>query len=195
MPFVTEHLWQHLPHEGKSLIAAPWPQPRKEWDFTDAAAAMNIIMEAVKAVRNMRAEANVPTGRKAPVTLVPADAGMAETLHTYESYFKTLAFVDEVHFLAPADKKPENAVVAVVPHIEVYLLLKDIIDVEKERARIMKEQEKARGEIERLEKKLANRGFTDKAPETVVEKEKEKLAAYREKMKALMKRGEELEKL
>lgn len=195
MPFVTEHLWQHLPHEGKSLIAAPWPQPRKEWDFTDAAAAMNIIMEAVKAVRNMRAEANVPTGRKAPVTLVPADAGMAETLHTYENYFKTLAFVDEVHFLAPADKKPENAVVAVVPHIEVYLLLKDIIDVEKERARIMKEQEKARGEIERLEKKLANRGFTDKAPETVVEKEKEKLAAYREKMKALMKRGEELEKL
>ena len=195
MPFVTEHLWQHLPHEGESLIVAPWPTVDEALDFTEDAATMNIMMEAVKAIRNMRAEANVPMGKKAPVTLVPSDEAMAEVLHTYETYFKTLAFVDEVHILKTTDAKPENAVVTVVPRIEVYLLLKDLIDVEKETARVAKEQEKTRGEIERLEKKLSNKGFTDKAPEAVVAKEKEKLAAYREKAEALNKRMEDLKHL
>lgn len=195
MPFVTEHLWQHLPHEGESLIVAPWPTVDEALDFAEDAATMNIMMEAVKAIRNMRAEANVPMGKKAPVTLVPADEAMAEVLHTYETYFKTLAFVDEVHILKTTDAKPENAVVTVVPRSEVYLLLKDLIDVEKETARVAKEQEKTRGEIERLEKKLSNKGFTDKAPEAVVAKEKEKLAAYREKAEALNKRMEDLKHL
>ena len=195
MPFVTEHLWQHLPHEGESLIVAPWPEAKEEWDFTEAADTMNIMMEAVKAIRNMRAEANVPMGRKAPVTLIPADDDMANTLHDYESYFRTLAFVDTVRFLSPTDKKSENAVVAGVPRMEVYLLLKDLIDVEKETARIAKEREKAQGEIERLEKKLANTGFTDKAPAAVVEKEREKLLSYKEKLTALTKRMEELKNL
>ena len=184
-----------MPHEGESLIVAPWPTVDEALDFAEDAATMNIMMEAVKAIRNMRAEANVPMGKKAPVTLVPSDEAMAEVLHTYETYFKTLAFVDEVHILKTTDAKPENAVVTVVPRIEVYLLLKDLIDVEKETARVAKEQEKTRGEIERLEKKLSNKGFTDKAPEAVVAKEKEKLAAYREKAEALNKRMEDLKHL
>ena len=79
-------------------------------------------------------------GKKAPVILAPATEDMAQTLKTYEDYFHTLAFADKVTLLAAGDAKPENAVVAVVPGIEVYLQLKDLIDVEKETARVQKEQ-------------------------------------------------------
>ena len=195
MPFVTEHLWQHLPHEGESLIVAPWPQAQSQWDFAADAATMNTLMEAIKGIRNMRAESNVPMGKKAPVIMAPATDDMAKTLKTYESYFHTLAFADHVTLLAPGEAKPENAVVTVVPGIEVYLQLKDLIDVEKETARVHKEQEKMGKEIERLSKKLSNQGFLAKAPAEVVEKEKAKLADYTEKMAALTKRLEDLAKL
>ena len=195
MPFVTEHLWQHLPHEGESIIVAPWPQPQEKWEFADDAATMNTIMEAIKGVRNLRAESSVPMGKKAPVILAPATEEMAQTLRTYEYYFHVLAFADKVTLLTPTDSKPENAVVAVVPGIEVYLQLKDLIDVEKETARVQKEQGKIEKEIARLDKKLSNQGFLAKAPAAVVEGEKAKLADYKEKMEALTKRMEDLAKL
>ena len=195
MPFVTEHLWQHLPHEGESIIVAPWPKAQDKWNFTDDAATMNTLMEAIKGIRNLRAESNVPMGKKAPVILAPATEELAQTLKDYEDYFHTLAFADKVTLLSASDAKPENAVVAVVPGIEVYLQLKDLIDVEKETARVQKEQEKLQKEIDRLDKKLANQGFLAKAPAAVVEKEKGKLADYQEKMAALTKRMEDLAKL
>lgn len=195
MPFVTEHLWQHLPHEGESIIVAPWPKTQDKWNFPADAATMNTMMEAIKGIRNLRAESNVPMGKKAPVILAPATEDMAQTLKTYEDYFHTLAFADKVTLLGAGDAKPENAVVAVVPGIEVYLQLKDLIDVEKETARVQKEQEKLQKEIDRLDKKLSNQGFLSKAPAAVVEKEKGKLADYQEKMAALTKRMEDLAKL
>ena len=195
MPFVTEHLWQHLPHEGESIIVAPWPKTQDKWNFPADAATMNTMMEAIKGIRNLRAESNVPMGKKAPVILAPATEDMAQTLKTYEDYFHTLAFADKVTLLGAGDAKPENAVVAVVPGIEVYLQLKDLIDVEKETARVQKEQEKLQKEIARLDKKLSNQGFLSKAPAAVVEKEKGKLADYQEKMAALTKRMEDLAKL
>lgn len=195
MPFVTEHLWQHLPHEGESIIVAPWPKAQDKWNFADDAATMNTLMEAIKGIRNLRAESNVPMGKKAPVILAPATEDLAKTLNDYEDYFHTLAFADKVTLLSAGDAKPENAVVAVVPGIEVYLQLKDLIDVEKETARVQKEQEKLQKEIDRLDKKLANQGFLAKAPAAVVEKEKGKLADYQEKMAALTKRMEDLAKL
>ena len=195
MPFVTEHLWQHLPHEGESIIVAPWPKTQDKWNFPADAATMNTMMEAIKGIRNLRAESNVPMGKKAPVILAPATEDMAQTLKTYEDYFHTLAFADKVTLLGAGDAKPENAVVAVVPGIEVYLQLKDLIDVEKETARVQKEQEKLQKEIARLDKKLSNQGFLSKAPVAVVEKEKGKLADYQEKMAALTKRMEDLAKL
>jgi valyl-tRNA synthetase len=127
--------------------------------------------------------------------MTPADEAMAKTLRTYESYFHTLAFADKVTLLAPTDAKPENAVVTVVPGIEVYLQLKDLIDVEKETARVQKEQDKLTKEIERLNKKLSNQGFLAKAPDAVINKEKGKLADYTEKMNSLTKRMADLKQL
>ena len=102
MPFVTEHLWQHLPHEGESIIVAPWPKTQDKWNFPADAATMNTMMEAIKGIRNLRAESNVPMGKKAPVILAPATEDMAQTLKTYEDYFHTLAFADKVTLLLPA---------------------------------------------------------------------------------------------
>jgi valyl-tRNA synthetase len=195
MPFVTEHLWQHIPHEGDSIIVAPWPHMQEKWNFSSEAATMNTLMEAIKGIRNMRAESNVPMGKKAPVIMIPADKAMAAILKEYESYFHTLAFADKVTLLDPMDAKPENAVVSVVPGIEVYLQLKDLIDVEKETARVRKEQDKIAKDIERLEKKLSNQGFLSKAPAAVIEKETAKLADYSEKAAALAKRMEDLDTL
>lgn len=107
MPFVTEHLWQHLPHEGESIIVAPWPKPQESLEFSEDAATMNVLMEAIKGIRNMRAESNVPMGKKAPVILVPGDDTMAQTLRQYEAYFHTLAFVDSMTLLDTEAPKPE----------------------------------------------------------------------------------------
>ena len=106
MPFVTEHLWQHLPHEGESIIVAPWPKPQESLEFSEDAATMNVLMEAIKGIRNMRAESNVPMGKKAPVILVPGDDTMAQTLRQYEAYFHTLAFVDSMTLLDTEAPKP-----------------------------------------------------------------------------------------
>jgi len=195
MPFVTEHLWQHLPHEGESIIISSWPKAQPQWDFTAEAGTMNIIMEAIKGIRNLRAESNVPMGKKAPVILAPADDEMARILKTYEVYFHTLAFADKVTILSKTDSKPDNAVVTVVPGVEVYLQLKDLIDVEKETARVQKEMDGLQKEIDKVSKKLANAGFLAKAPTAVIDKEKAKLADYTDKLGALNKRLDDLAKL
>lgn len=195
MPFVTEHLWQHLPHTGESIMLAPWPQVQEQWQFTEDAAQMNVLMEAIKAVRNLRAEAKVPMGKRAPIMLKGGTAALTRLLQTYESYFHTLAFADTVTLLKETDGKSENAVVAVVPGVEIYLPLKDLIDVEKELARVQKEEAKIIKEIARLEGKLQNAGFLSKAPAEVIAKEKEKLATYQEKMTSLTQRLQELKNL
>jgi valyl-tRNA synthetase len=195
MPFVTEHLWQHLPHEGESIIISPWPKAQPQWDFTAEAGTMNIIMEAIKGIRNLRAESNVPMGKKAPVILAPADDEMARILKTYEVYFHTLVFADKVTILSKTDSKPDNAVVTVVPGVEVYLQLKDLIDVDKETARVQKEMDGLQKEIDKVSKKLANAGFLAKAPTAVIDKEKAKLADYTDKLGALNKRLDDLAKL
>lgn len=176
-------------------MLAPWPQVQEQWQFTEDAAQMNVLMEAIKAVRNLRAEAKVPMGKRAPIMLKGGTAALTRLLQTYESYFHTLAFADTVTLLKETDGKPENAVVAVVPGVEIYLPLKDLIDVEKELARVQKEKAKIIKEIARLEGKLQNAGFLSKAPAEVIAKEKEKLATYQEKMTSLTQRLQELKNL
>ncbi len=188
MPFVTEQIWQHLPHEGESIMIASWPTAMTAGASDEKAKQMEIMMDAVKAIRNMRAEMNVPIGKRSEVILVPTDAAIADVIKTHEDYFVTLAWAEKVTILGTEEAKPENATTAVVNGLEVYLLLKDLIDADKERARLTKEKETIAKEIARLEGKLSNEGFLAKAPAQVVEKEKEKLAEYKEKAQALEER-------
>ncbi len=188
MPFVTEHIWQHLPHEGDSIVVASWPTEISLETSAEEISHMEIMMNSIKAIRNMRAEMNVPVGKRSEVILVPLQEGLADTIKAHEGYYTTLGWAEGVTLLKPQDSRPENATTAIVKGIEVYLLLKDLIDADKERARIKKEQETVEKEISRLEGKLNNAGFLAKAPEDVVAKEKEKLAGYKEKEQSLKER-------
>ena len=195
MPFVTEHIWQHLPHEGDSIMVAPWPSTLSMEGFGSAAAHMNVMMDGIKGIRNMRAEMNVPMGKRSEVILVPATNELKGILETHGDYFHTLGWAEKVTVLSPDAPKPENATVTVVNGLEVYLLLKDLIDADKEKERIAKEQATVLKEIARLEGKLNNQGFLAKAPEAVVAKEKEKLEEYKQKQQALNEREEFLKTL
>lgn len=185
MPFITEAIWQALPHEGNSIMTAQWPKSQPE--LLDAAAEqhMTTIMEAIKAIRNMRAEVNVPPGKKSEVILQIVSPELTAVVEQYEQYFKSLAAAESVVLLSRGAEKPENAMTAVVSGIEVYLPLKGLIDVEKETGRLNKELAVLDKEIARIVSKLSNDGFIAKAPPEVIEKERAKELEYREKQIAI----------
>ena len=176
-------------------MVAPWTSTLSMEGFGSAAAHMNVMMDGIKGIRNMRAEMNVPMGKRSEVILVPATEELRGILETHGDYFHTLGWAEKVTVLSPDAPKPENATVTVVNGLEVYLLLKDLIDADKEKERIAKEQATVLKEIARLEGKLNNQGFLAKAPEAVVAKEKEKLEEYKQKQQALNEREEFLKTL
>lgn len=175
MPFITEEIWQCLPHEGKSIMVSRWPSAEETQRDEAAEKAMNAVMEVVKVVRNMRAEVNVPPGKKVAAVLL-AEREQQENLLVNGSYIKLLAGVEHLTIEQAAAKKPENAMAGAVNGIEVYLPLKDLLDLEKEKTRLSKELNRLLQEVERIEGKLNNRDFLAKAPTEVVEKEKKKAA-------------------
>ena len=184
MPFITEHLWQHLPHSGETLARAPWPAADERLRFPEEREQMERIMDAIKAVRNMRAEANVAPNRMCHIRIAVHRDDLKKCIETHEEYFEKLGHVEKIVLLAADGTKPENALAAVVTGMEVYLELKGLIDTAKERERIEKAKAALEKEIARTSGKLNNKGFLAKAPEDVVAKEKEKLAEFEEKMKS-----------
>ncbi|MCI5836447.1 MAG: valine--tRNA ligase [Veillonellaceae bacterium] len=188
MPFVTEHIWQHLPHEGKALAVASWPQPEEAFRYPQEAERMERLMDAIKAIRNLRAEAGVAPSRKYKVLLRVKRDDLQAATAAHEDYFRKLANTEALEFLAATAAAPENALTALTDGFEIYLGLADLLDVAKETERITKEETKLNQEIQRLEKKLANEGFVAKAPAAVVAGERDKLAAYREKLETLVER-------
>jgi valyl-tRNA synthetase len=194
MPFITEAIWQHLPHEGTSIIAADWPAAEPALYHDEAESYMTTIMEAIKAIRNMRAEVNVPPGKKSEVILLAADE-MQSLIADNIQYFKSLAAAETVEVRSLAGAKPENAMTAVVSGIEIYLPLRGLIDIEKETARLRKEVDGLDKEIARIAGKLANPGFVAKAPPEVIDKERAKEKEYQEKRAAILERLEYLAKI
>lgn len=187
MPFITEEIWQCLPHQGSSIMVASWPQCEEKLIDDEAEAGMVSIMEAIKAIRNMRAEVNVAPGKKVPaILLVTAD--LQAVVKENQSYINLMGSVDELSLLPADGAKPENAMAAVTKGIEVYLPLKGLIDVEKETQRLNKELDSLAKEIQRIEGKLNNAGFLAKAPAEVVAKEKEKSTEITIKMQAIQER-------
>jgi len=190
MPFVTEEIWQHLPHEGEALIIAPWPKPGMVDE--DAERQMGLIMEMIRAVRNARSEYEVEAGRCIEAIIAAGEA--YDLLDAHRQILSRLAHIalDRLTLAHTIDRKPERALTLVVGGVEIYLPLEGMVDLERERERLSKELEKLDGEIARAEKLLANRNFVTRAPEKVVNKEREKLAAYRERREKLQARLESL---
>lgn len=188
MPFITETIWQKLPHQGESIMIAPWPKTDETLINNEIEREMTAVMEVVKAVRNLRAEVNVSPGKKCDVILKLVDGSLESTFKENEKYIFTLAGAESVTLLAADAAKPENAMTAVTADSEVFLPLKGLIDVAKETARLTKELENLNKEVARLEGKLNNAGFVSKAPAAIVEKEKEKLVGYEQQRAAVVER-------
>lgn len=184
MPFISEEIWQALPHEGDFLITAKWPEHRDDLCFSEEERAMELIMDAIGAVRTRRAEMNVPPSKKASLTVVTEQRAVFEQ---GTPFLKRLAYADTVSITdtAPAET---GAMVSVVTHeARMFMPMSELVDMEKEKARTEKELGKKRSELEQLTAKLSNPGFVNKAPANVVEAERER----GEKLKALIQKLEE----
>ena len=186
MPFITEEIWQHLPHEGEALIVAPWP----EAEPTDQAAEaqMALIMEIVRAIRNARAEYKVEPGRR--IEAIIAAGEEYELLSGQKDILITTARLDanNLHIASTLETKPTQALALVVGGVEVYLPLAGMVDLAKERQRLAAEIEEVTTGIAGSEKLLANEDFLAKAPAQVVERERNKLAGYRQRQAKLQER-------
>ena len=177
MPFITEEIWQHLPHKGESIVISSYPVYDQSLEFEDEEKAMALIMDAISAIRNRRAEMNVPPSKKAKVIIV---TGEADTFTKGVSFFEKLASASEVEVCGEKSGIPANAVNIVVPSAEIFLPLDELVDKEKELQRLNDEKKKLEGEIKRVEGKLSNQGFVAKAPQKVVDEERAKGEKYRE---------------
>lgn len=192
MPFITEEIWQHIPHEGISIMVSQWPgndeKALSKLINDGDEAAMTAIMESIKTIRALRLEVNAAPGKKSEVILNFTDESLRQVFADNEGYLTVLAAAEPVTMLAAGSDKPENAMAGVVNGVEIYLPLKGLIDVEKETARLNKEMTTLEKEVSRLEKKLGNQGFLAKAPADVVAGEQEKLKGYQEKQAAVKER-------
>lgn len=176
MPFITEEIWQHLPHEGESIVISSYPQYDPELVFEDEESAMTLIMDAISAVRNRRAEMNVPPSKKAKMIIVTQ---RPEIFEKGTAFFEKLASASSVEIKTDKDGIDANAVNIVVAEAEIYLPMSELVDKDKELARLNAEKKKLEGEIKRVEGKLSNQGFVSKAPQKVVDEERAKGEKYK----------------
>lgn len=185
MPFITEEIWQHLPHEGKTIMLSSWPVEDKSLIFPEAESQMDLLMEAIRAIRNIRAEMNVPPGKKAEVIIAAKSEADYKVMETGQKYLAQLANAEPIKLCARLEQKLAKAATAIVGDLEIYLPLEGLIDLELEIARLEKELAATRKELERLAGKLNNQGFLSKAPQEVIAKEQEKQREMLVKKKAL----------
>ncbi|MCE5343660.1 MAG: class I tRNA ligase family protein, partial [Eubacteriales bacterium] len=191
MPFLTEEVYQHLPEAEGMLILAQWPEVNAILLFDEEERRMEGLMEIIRAIRNLRAEMKVAANRRIHVTLL-AEPGWEETLALAEPYLQRLAGVDTVTLRQKGEPSAPKTVSAVCASAEIRIPLGDLVDIEKELARLAKEHERLATEIERAKARLDNPGFTSKAPAALVEQEKEKLATSENMLASLGRRIDEL---
>lgn len=187
MPFITEEIYQCLPHEAESIMISKWPVADESLIDPEAERGMNAIMDSIKAIRNMRAEVNANPGKKIPAIMLVSE-DLREVVAHNDSYIKLLGGIDNLELRPLNGKKPENAMAAVVTGIEVYLPLAGLIDVEKETQRLSKELAAMEKDLQRAGGKLNNAGFLAKAPEDVIAKERAKYEELSGKIEAVKKR-------
>ncbi|MDF2718896.1 MAG: ValS [Paenibacillus sp.] len=191
MPFISEEIWQHLPHEGDTILLAQWPVYDAKWEAPEAVAEMNLLMDIIRAVRNIRAEVNVPMSKKVELIVRASGDDTLSILKRNEEYVRRFCNTSSLE-IGTALAHPEKAVTAVVTGAELFLPLAGLIDISQELARLEKEVQTLTAEVERVEKKLANVGFVAKAPAKVIEEEKAKMRDYAEKRDKVLARLAEL---
>jgi len=194
MPFLTEEVYSHLIQKDESVMIASWPVQVEEYDFPDEVKKMDVLMDAIRGIRNVRAGMNVPPSRKAAIIVVSLDPHIQQMFATSEAFLGRLASVSEVRVQSHKEGIPDAAVASMFSGGEIFIPLSDLIDIDKEIDRLTREIENLDKETERVSSKLANEEFTSKAPEKIIRNETDKRAKYiemrqgiRDRIDALMK--------
>ena len=192
MPFITEEIWQSIPHEGEALIAAKWPEVRSDLAFKTECDQMESVMAAIRAIRNRRTEMNVPPSKKAALFVLTAKP---QVFTEGEGFLQRLAYADEVSLLDAEPANLDGMVTITTADAKLYIPMGQLVDVSKELDRIGKELEKNRKFLASLEAKLSNEKFVSRAPESVVAAEQEKAAKTRDLIAQLEESEAALKKL
>jgi valyl-tRNA synthetase len=192
MPFITEEIWQHLPHEGESITVAPWPVKRDDLHFPEAANEFALVTEVIRSVRNIRSEMNVAPSKPIELQIKPKNLEILKALETNRDYLVRFCNPSEL-LISDEISAPEKSMSTVLTGLEMYLPLEGLLNIEEEIKRLEKEAEKYAKEVERLQKKLSNEGFMKKAPEKVIAEERAKESDYKEKYDNVQARIKELQ--
>ncbi|MCD7883698.1 MAG: class I tRNA ligase family protein, partial [Lachnospiraceae bacterium] len=171
-----------MPDVAESIMISAWPVWKKEWDFKEDEKAIETIKEAVRAIRNVRTGMNVPPSKKAQVFVVSEDASIRSIFENGKVFFATLGYASEVHVQADKEGISDDAVSAVFPGAVVYMPFAELVDVEKELARLQKEEKRLAGELARVNGMLGNEKFVSRAPQSKIDEERAKLAKYTQMM-------------
>ncbi|NLL96198.1 MAG: valine--tRNA ligase [Clostridiaceae bacterium] len=194
MPFITEEIYSHLITDDESIMISPWPKYSGNVLYPAEERQMGFIMDAVRGIRNIRAEMNVPMSRKAKAIFVTQDSQIIDLIQDERSTFGRLAGLSEITSQKSKDGIAQDAVAVVVNGAEIYLPLEELIDMEKEIERLEKEKAHLEMELDRVNKKLSNEGFIAKAPAQVVDSEREKLNKYSDMYEKIKERLDSLKK-
>ncbi|MFC4776454.1 valine--tRNA ligase [Paenibacillus sp. GCM10023252] len=191
MPFISEEIWQHLPHEGETITLAPWPVYEPGLEAPEAVKEMELLMEMIRSVRNIRSEVNVPMSKKIELMIRPSSEAEQAILTRNEEYIARFCGTSKLE-IGTALSAPDKAMTAIVTGAELYLPLAGLIDISQEIARLEKEEQYLMSEVQRVEKKLSNEGFVAKAPAKVIEEERAKMLDYADKRTKVLARIAEL---
>jgi valyl-tRNA synthetase len=192
MPFITEEIWQSTPHEGDALIVAQWPTVREDLSFKAECAQMESVMEAIRAIRNRRTEMNVPPSKKAALYVLTAKP---QIFTEGEGFLQRLAYADTVSILDAEPANLDGMITITTADAKLYIPMGQLVDVEKEIARITKELEGQQKFLSGLEAKLSNEKFVSRAPEAVVAAEREKAQKAKDLIAQLTESLEAMKKL
>ena len=194
MPFVTEEIWQHIPHTGDSIVTSKFAKVEASLVFEKETEDMQFIQDVITAVRNIRSEVNAPMSREIPIKIKYSQDNVKEVLLNGSAYLEKFARPSEL-IIEREVEASETDISRILPGAEIYVSLSDLIDVDKEKERLGKELEKLQQELDRVNKKLSNEKFVGSAPEAVVAKEKEKQATYQEQYDSVKERIAALDNL
>ena len=191
-PFITEEIFTSIQSEEETIMLSKWPEFTSEFDFEEDEKAIELMKEAIKNIRNIRAEMNVAPSKKAKVFVVSENEDVRNIFKHGKVFFATLAYASEVVVQADKTGIDDDAVSTVIHNGVIYMPFAELVDIAKEKERLSKEREKLIKEVERVEKKLSNQGFVSKAPEKVIAEEKAKMEKYSTMLKAV---EEQIERL
>nr|WP_307992210.1 valine--tRNA ligase [uncultured Niameybacter sp.] len=194
IPFITEEIFMGLQDKEESIMISSWPVYKEEWHFETEEEEISLIKEAVRSIRNVRSEMNVPPSRKAQVFVVSEDEKVQDIFARGKVFFATLASASEVIIQGDKTGIEDDAVSTIIPNASVFIPLAELVDFEKEIERLNKEKAKLQSEVDRVVKKLSNEGFVAKAPEKLIEEEKAKQAKYEAMLAEVVARLEKFNK-